>query len=176
MVSVAMSMVNSRSKTEFKSCERCRDSNRKISIAFAEGRSLHRSRVLRIPLVLACLAFVGLSGHGPLQPAGVQALLLKDVLSTGQLQAPMHTRQVMETGLAVVRHADGTLGLAEVAEELKRPLRLVFYDDFDASNPPQFRDFILETIMPAAANLMGRFVRVRSSSILLNVHVAPGFL
>lgn len=113
----------------------------------------------RTPLArvaLACLAFCGPSG--PLLPV-LGERLLKDVLSKGE--APMHGSQVIDTGLTIVRQEDGSLGLAEVAEERKRPLKLAFYDDFDTTSPPLDKAFILDTVLPAAANLMGRFVRVR---------------
>lgn len=49
----------------------------------------------------------------------------------------------------------------EIPEEQKRPLKVAFYYDLGPT-PPDIAEYIQETLMPAAASLLSRWLRVRS--------------
>jgi len=70
--------------------------------------------------------------------------------------------QMMNTSLSVITNADGSLGLAEVADEFKRPLKFAYYNAMDPTQPEEIVEYIMGTIMPAATRMFGRFLRVRS--------------
>eukprot|EP00892_Ulva_mutabilis_P001587 jgi/Ulvmu1/11429/UM076_0003.1 len=96
------------------------------------------------------------------QQASAEDMMLRDALTPDVL--PVDPTQQMPTRLTLTRRPDGTLGLAEVPDTQKRPFKLQWYTQFDPSATQEFRDFVTGTIMPAAASLLGRFVRVRFPS------------
>lgn len=69
--------------------------------------------------------------------------------------------QMHNTSLSVIVKPDGSLGLAEVPDEQKRPLKIAYYNAMDPTQSEETVEYVMGTIMPAAATLLGRFVRVR---------------
>eukprot|EP00892_Ulva_mutabilis_P001828 jgi/Ulvmu1/11646/UM008_0050.1 len=72
--------------------------------------------------------------------------------------------QMTNTSLSVITRDDGSLGLAEVPDELKRPFKLAYYNAMDPTQTEETVQYVMGTIMPAAASLFRRFIRVRYPS------------
>ena len=72
---------------------------------------------------------------------------------------------VRQPNLTVIRRPDGQTGFAEVPEDQKRPLKIEFLNHLGRTRSvtltPEVEAYIMDTLMPAAGNLLRRFLRVR---------------
>lgn len=71
--------------------------------------------------------------------------------------------QMASTALSVITKPDGSLGLAEVPDAQKRPLKIAFYNAMDPSQSEETVEYIMGRIMPSAVRLLGRYIRVRNN-------------
>lgn len=110
-------------------------------------------------MLMVIASMLGLIQAVTARQAPARTMMLRDVMSPDI--SPVDACQQMVTGLSLTRRDDGTIGLAEVPSELKRPFKLQFYTEFDDSDSAEFRDFISKDILPAATSLLARFIRVR---------------
>lgn len=125
-------------------------------------RSTGGMRLLQIAAIASALMLMlAIAQNASAQEASAQGMPLSSMLSPDVL--PIDPSRQMDTGLTVIRNADGSIGLAEAPDEAKRPLKLAFYDEFQPSDSRAFRSFISNNMMPAAASLLGRFIRVLHS-------------
>lgn len=71
--------------------------------------------------------------------------------------------QMANTSLSVITKPDGSLGLAEVPDAQKRPLKIAFYNAMDPTQSEETVEYIMGRIMPSAVRLLGRYIRVRKN-------------
>lgn len=116
-----------------------------------------------VAIIYLASAAAGLTGTKSSAADGQPSSLNFHEGSTGGQQRALLNAQSRPA--AVVRRSDGTLRLAEAPEGQKRPFKMAFYYDFDPAESPDVVEYIQETLVPAAASLLGRWIRVRLSSL-----------